>query len=185
MKSIIQNNSKMVQNGYTLFFAIITSTIVLGVAVFILSISRGQYLLASTARESTIAFYAADSGFECAVKVAPSLVEEIKKYAPSVPFNCAITSSSNNIEEFKKANVLGLTDALQTSEIPIDLGSDRCALVVITKGTYIDPTTGVTPITIIRSRGYNYCTRAGTTLGPDITNPKVVERLVRLTIKGL
>src|ERR1035437_10295519 len=56
------------QGGYTLLFAVLTAALVLGVAVFILSVSRGQYLLASTARESTYAIYAADSGIECAAK---------------------------------------------------------------------------------------------------------------------
>ena len=60
-KSIREN-----QRGYTLLFAVLTASLVLGVAVFILSISRGQFLLASAARESTYAIYAADSGIECA-----------------------------------------------------------------------------------------------------------------------
>src|ERR1035437_2933646 len=61
------------QNGYTLLFAVLTASLVLSVAVFILSVSRGQYLLASTARESTYAIYAADSGLECAANIATSL----------------------------------------------------------------------------------------------------------------
>lgn len=53
--------------AYTLLFATLTAAVVLGVAVFITSVSRKQYILASTARDSMFAIYNADSGIECAV----------------------------------------------------------------------------------------------------------------------
>lgn len=56
------------RGGYTLLFAVLTAALVLGVAAFILSISRKQYILAATARESTVAIYAAYSGIECITK---------------------------------------------------------------------------------------------------------------------
>jgi Tfp pilus assembly protein PilX len=54
--------------GYTLLFAVIVSVLVLSIAAFILSISRKEAILASSARDSIYAFYAADSGLECAVE---------------------------------------------------------------------------------------------------------------------
>lgn len=56
--------------GYTLLFAVIASVLVLGVGIFILGVSRKQYILASTARESMFSFYAADSAIECAAAAA-------------------------------------------------------------------------------------------------------------------
>lgn len=57
----IKNNK-----GYTLIFAVIISALVLSVGVSILNISKKEFLLASSARESAVAFYAADSGLGCA-----------------------------------------------------------------------------------------------------------------------
>ncbi len=54
------------RRGYTLLFAVLIASLVLGVAVFILSVSRKQYLLSATARESMYAVYASESGIECA-----------------------------------------------------------------------------------------------------------------------
>ncbi len=62
----IMHNQRKLDGGYTLLFAVLVSSIVLGVALSILSISRHELLLSSTARESQYAFYAADSGLECA-----------------------------------------------------------------------------------------------------------------------
>src|SRR3989344_6514941 len=56
---------KKKNKGYTLLFAVLTAALVLGVTVFILSVSRKQFILSTTARESTFAIYAADSGIEC------------------------------------------------------------------------------------------------------------------------
>jgi hypothetical protein len=52
--------------GYTLLFAVLISSLVLGVAVSILNIARKELILTSGARESQYAFYAADTGYECA-----------------------------------------------------------------------------------------------------------------------
>ncbi len=62
MKNNIQKN-----RGYTLLFAVLVSSLVLSVGISILTVSKKEFLLASSARESTTAFYAADSALECAV----------------------------------------------------------------------------------------------------------------------
>jgi Tfp pilus assembly protein PilE len=53
--------------GYTLLFAVMVSSLVLAVGISILNISKKEFLLSSSARESITAFYAADSALECAV----------------------------------------------------------------------------------------------------------------------
>ncbi len=53
--------------GYTLLFAVMVSSLVLSVGISILNISKKEFLLSSSARESITAFYAADSALECAV----------------------------------------------------------------------------------------------------------------------
>lgn len=56
-----------INSGYTLLFAVLVSALVLAIAISILSISKKEFLLATSARDSSTAFYAADSGVECAV----------------------------------------------------------------------------------------------------------------------
>jgi len=56
------------EKGYTLLFAVIVSVLVLSIGAFILSVSRKEAILASSARDSIYAFYAADSGLECATE---------------------------------------------------------------------------------------------------------------------
>jgi hypothetical protein len=54
-------------HGFTLFIAMIVTTLVLGVGFSISAIVLKQLKLASSGRESQIAFYAADSAAECAL----------------------------------------------------------------------------------------------------------------------
>ena len=80
-------------SGYTLLFAVLIASLVLGVATFILGVAHKQYVLSSTARNSSYAFYAADSGIECMSKDygTPDL------YGTSTfSFNCAGQSPSFN-----------------------------------------------------------------------------------------
>ncbi len=51
--------------GYTLLFAVLVSSLVLVVGVSILTISKKEYQLSASARDSTLAIYAADGALEC------------------------------------------------------------------------------------------------------------------------
>ena len=52
--------------GYTLLFAMIVASIVLALGVSLLTVSRKEFILSSSATQSSKAFYAADSGIGCA-----------------------------------------------------------------------------------------------------------------------
>lgn len=54
------------QRGFTLLVSILVIGIVLAIGLSILNITLKEYLLSGIARESAIAFYAADAGMECA-----------------------------------------------------------------------------------------------------------------------
>ncbi len=62
-----RNSQIKYDKGYTLLFAVLVSSLVLAVGISILTISKKEFLLASAARESVYAFYAADGGLECAL----------------------------------------------------------------------------------------------------------------------
>src|ERR1035441_7931257 len=53
-------------SGYTLLFAMIVASVVLAIGVSILTVSRKEFVLSSSATHSTNSFYAADSGIGCA-----------------------------------------------------------------------------------------------------------------------
>jgi hypothetical protein len=59
----IEDNKK----GFTLLFAILVSIMVLAVGASIINISLKQVILSSSGRESQFAFYAANTGLECAL----------------------------------------------------------------------------------------------------------------------
>jgi len=53
------------EHGFVLLFAVIAMTIVLAITVGILNIAYKEVALATPAKDSHLAFYAADSGVEC------------------------------------------------------------------------------------------------------------------------
>ncbi len=55
------------QKGFTLLFAILVSILILAVGASIISIALKQVILSGAGRESQYAFYAANTGLECAL----------------------------------------------------------------------------------------------------------------------
>jgi hypothetical protein len=55
------------QRGFTLLVAVVLSSVALAIGLSLLNISYKQVLLASAAKQSQNAFYAADSVLECAL----------------------------------------------------------------------------------------------------------------------
>lgn len=53
--------------GFTILLAALVSSLVLSLGISVFSIAQKQLILASTSRNSQYAFYAADSGAECAL----------------------------------------------------------------------------------------------------------------------
>jgi hypothetical protein len=63
----MRKNKLQRNKGYTLLFAVLVSSLVLSISLSILTITRKEFLIAVSARDSASAFYAADAGLECAV----------------------------------------------------------------------------------------------------------------------
>ena len=162
--------------GYTLLFAVLVSSVVLSVGISILTISKKEFLLSSAVRESVSAFYAADSGLECAIKhdndgdfVGPLTV------APSC------MGGSVNIIPLASSGS-GQT-SITTFQVKMP-GNTTTACAIVTVSRYlitVDLIPNV-PVTSIESRGYN--------LGWDTTNSsnprsqissRRVERAIRYT----
>jgi hypothetical protein len=183
------------QRGYTLLFAVLTATVVLGVTIFILSVSRKQFALSATARDSMSAFYSADAGIECAALTASTI--DLTKSAPGT-INC----NGQNVEIYQGYGINGFpflvpaefdtTKPIYMSPGPNHAG-DRiylslkredgttiygCVIFTIYQGT--DATSGNTR-TVIESRGYNLCNDA--TKSADVTSSRTVERALQLIRK--
>lgn len=170
--------------GFTLFVAMIVSSLLLAVGFSIGNIILKQLLLAGSGKDSQVAFYAADSGAECVqfwdTKNADGTpVDESPFSATSTEDGASISNKvkcgSGNVVASK---FTGTNDA--TSTIIVDFSGlesyKACALVLIEKG-FTEVSGEDIPYTKITSRGYN----AGktTVVGAaacDTSNQRTVER---------
>ncbi len=189
------------QKGYTLLFAVIVSVLVLSIAAFILSVSRKQAILSSSARDSVYAFYAADSGLECGIENLASLAKQV----PDVSISCAnqtvkvsTDSSQPNTAQFGTSTFYLYTGS-GTGAKTTQSGIGSCASVMVTyvqtKAAVMsedDPPVELSPAeisTAVTSRGYNIGWNPPASLGgtgPDtgdcsITGPRKVERAILYT----
>ena len=159
-----QNKRRAVYaGGYTLLFAVLVSAIVLGVAVSILNIARKELILTSGARESQFAFYAADSGYECAEWYdANTSYFSTTTWALSSP-QWQFADGNANVKCF--LSIQSPVNQISPSQfefyVPLGATGSACADVVITKQyenvTLADGTTVLPNVltTAIDSKGYN------------------------------
>ncbi len=182
--------------GYTMLFAVLVSTVLLSIGIFILNVSKKEVLLSSIGRESALAFYAADGGVECAhyhntanpslFNVGPNgstLAGTIScgNLSITIPATTAVSGVVGIVSPATHRNIV--TFFVGTLGNP-----GQCAEVRVLKdyvfsaGTSAGPD-GVPPATsdsyspiktIIDSRGYNTCVPG---------DPRRVERGLRETIQ--
>ncbi len=145
-------------NGYTLLFAVLVSSLVLAIGISILSLGKKEYLMATSARDSSVAFNMADSAIECAVN------------ADKDPRNAFLTSGATQDAINVRKSYLGCsfqenstdiiinTDTTHEKEVwytfHLGFGSGNngpCASVLLKKITDKDGNV----VTDIVARGYN------------------------------
>lgn len=199
-KKKVQNPKFKSQSGYTLLFAVLTATLVLGVAIFILGVSRKQLALAVAARDSMYSIYAADSGIECASAISDistSTLLSIQCNGKTFTLNSAGSVVSFASVDPNNSSVSGMgfdvtaspsVPVYQASGLIIDLPDSTCSVITVTDGYYLDASDGSRKNrVIIDSRGYNYCKPTLTSV-PGNTSPfgpkassRTVERALRLS----
>jgi Tfp pilus assembly protein PilX len=146
-------------NGFTLFVAIIVMGTLLLVATGIASLAVRQALISASGRESQHAFYAADTGIECA------LFWDVKNPDAGVSAFATTTSSAIhcNRDANNSSNQWNVGGSYTSIVGPITfLPEPFCAVVTVTKD--------MSGNTLVESKGYNTC---------DLNNPRRVERAVR------
>ncbi len=148
------------QNGFTLFVAIVVMGTLLLISTGVINLAVKQALISSSGKESQLAFYAADTGMECALYWDVKSPTGHSAFATSTGATITCNQDANN-----PANqwVVGGSTASTFSYITF-LPSPACARVTVTKNP--DNTTK------IESFGYNTC---------DSANARRVERAVRAT----
>lgn len=164
------------QRAFTLLFAALVTSLLLSVGLAIFNITLQQFLLASAGRESQYAFYAADSGIECALyfdKKGQYFTEQSPFYFPDGEPGHEV-GPTITCNEMQSADPLVLSDTSPyKTQYNINLGSPvACDLtkpsfaLVVTKTVNASSTN-----TTIESRGYNTC---------DTNNARRVERGLRV-----
>ena len=183
------------QRGYTLLFAVIVSVLVLSIAAFILSVSRKQAILASSARDSVYAFYAADSGLECAVENLDALATTTDPitnltsgtiYCGNKEISVTYDPTNSPIDDTRifsagtSTYVMSNNTDLAVSQTQSGLAS--CASTTVTY-VYDTPANGAAATsTLVRvmSRGYNIGWDS-VAKNCNITGPRKLERALQFT----
>lgn len=148
--------------GVALLFVVLLTSVLFLVALGIQNIAYKELVFSMEARDSNLAFFAADTGLECGLylhRVDPNMFASITSLSipdSSHPYTC---NGQNPL------NISGRVFVGGVSHFALDLGA-QCVDVSVDKLNVMapDPATGVTPwivsgstmyYTIITARGYN------------------------------
>jgi Tfp pilus assembly protein PilX len=144
------------EKGIALLITIILTGTLLLVATSIMNTAVKQAFLSDAGRQSQYAFYAADSGAECALYWDVQNPSGFSAFNSSTPIEC-------NRDAANQANHFTVGEVNPSRFTITFLPDTYCAKVTVTKS-------GNT--TTIESSGYNTC---------DENDPRRVERAVRIT----
>lgn len=182
---MLYNNTMKGNKGYTLLFAVLIASVALGIGISILNISKKELLISTSARDSSSAFYAADSGIECAIyadlwgsfdtaptNTNPTLYCNVPHSFTTISPNTPDATQGTFVFHMKSGSAEAYDPANPNSALK--LAGQSCVVVTVEK--LIDGTGKVR--TTIKSRGYNTGWRpTGDGVGVcDLTSAKRVER---------
>jgi hypothetical protein len=143
--------------GFTLLIAIITTSMLLIVSFVVVNIALKQLILASAAKESQYAFYAADSGTECAVYWDLPKDGSISKFDVTTP---GVIDGCNEVDYITNKNIHTGSQTIPEPSNPSSvIGGNATSIfwLQFTKGCAIVRVTKADGLTTIDSRGYNTC----------------------------
>lgn len=169
------------ESGFAMLFAVLTSSVLLSIGLSIFNLTLKELALSSSGRESQAAFYAADSGVECA------LYWDIKGFdvfatstSARTPSPAAPQCAGQNINIVVAASPAPTSNSASTefSFAPTESLSREggvCTFVTVRKTI-----SGGDQVTTIRSRGYNvgYTGTGGTNKCLGIDDIKVERSLL-------
>ncbi len=158
---ILNSKLKIKDGGFTLFIAIIITATLLLVSVGITTLAVKGNFLTSSSRESQYAFYAADTGAECAIYWDVKNSSGYSAFSTSTGSTIFCNQDASNPSNPSPSIVGGSS----ISSFTLTFNPDPyCAVVTVTKNANYT--------TKIESLGYNTC---------NSSNPRRVERAVRVS----
>ncbi|MES2134903.1 MAG: pilus assembly PilX N-terminal domain-containing protein [Patescibacteria group bacterium] len=149
------------QRGFTLLLAVLIGSILIAIGSAIFNIVSKQIILSSSGRESQFAFFAADTGIECA------LYWDVKQSAFATTSPLTQVACGGGLADVTRTPGGTALRPTYTSvfSFPLDGGvTNPCVIVTVVKTFY--PTE-----TVVASQGYNTCVT---------TNPLRLERAIRV-----
>ncbi len=149
---------KSQEKGFTLFIAMVVTGTLLLVATGMVALAYKQSLISASGRDSQLAFYAADSGLECA------LYWDVKNPTGQSAFATTTGTQINCNKDGNNPDNQWVVGGNPVSTFTITFAPENtCAVVEVTKNN---------SSTTIKSMGYNTCSS---------TNPRRVERAIKAT----
>ena len=143
--------------AFTMLMAVLISSVLLALGYEIYNLAVKEVNLSSSGRESQFAFFAADSGVECALW-ADSKLDAFATTSSLTELDCGTATST-------LARETSGTDYITTFDVVTGTGSKtQCTSIVVTRK--------VPKKTIIEAFGHNTCV---------LTNPLRLERAIRVT----
>ncbi|KKQ35056.1 MAG: hypothetical protein US50_C0027G0005 [Candidatus Nomurabacteria bacterium GW2011_GWB1_37_5] len=149
-------------SGFVILFTVLVASIVLLMTLGISNTSYREAILSQSARDGAYAFFAADTGAECALysAIKSSAFNDFSNLPTS--FSCADDSDTSPIYD---------SSAL-TASFKFNIDTKYCVRILVDKSGTIIP--GIS--TIIESRGYNLpCSNV------ELNDVKAVERAIKVT----
>lgn len=168
----ILKNLRNEREGFTILYAVLVSSLILALGLGIATITMKEVELSGTGRESQFAFYAADSGAECALSwdfQGENFATSTNDWLNYPNVKCAdgqILKDTNGPAGATLKGVIGNgSSATTTFWIYTDAANTSGSCAVVTVAKYSDASGA--PHVTIDSRGYNTC---------DPTSPRRLER---------
>ncbi len=166
------------QTGFTMLFAVLVSSLLLSIGISIFNLTIKELSLSAAGRESQFAFYAADTGADCA------LYWDLKGSVDGSTFSFATPEDQDQRDPIScgATNSVALSQTGDASAItttfsfkPVSDSSSSACVQVSVKKTDVGAT-------IIESRGYNMGYNESVTPPNCLSqSPLKVERGVRFT----
>ena len=166
IRSLIENWELKIENsrkGFTVLFAVLIGSLLFSLGIAISQLSIKEITLSSTGKQSETAFYAADTGIECALywdlRPGGSVFPKSNEVGEPNPNTVSCNGQSNQVSFWVEPTILAATTTFLLTFVPTG-----CANVIVGKTA--------AGSTVIESRRQNEC-------GAGV-NPGRVERALRV-----
>ena len=173
-----QNTMTKAEKGFAMLFAVLISSVLLSIGLSIFNLTIKELTLSSSGRESQFAFYAADTGIECAfywdfkgvqIFATSSSARSPSPASPDCVDTAGTTTQAINITP----SLSDATSATTTLSLTIpNLDAQGASAPYCVNVTVVKRLVAAVIQTTVDSRGYNTC---------DTTDINRVERAIRVT----